>query len=215
MKNFNILIISVLLVAMFSSCTIEKRLHRPGFYVETQGHRESKKQHDFANTSNVNLQKTQSTVQQEEKNFSLSSSEAKTTSFLQPELNKTTEVIFAQNQTSTHSQLQQAVQISLKQQVASIVSENKKAWETYQAKALARGGDNQIIAILLCFFLGFLGIHSFYLGNKKKGIIQLVMFLVGIVTAIVVIGYLILSALGIWVLIDFIRLIIGDLGPGW
>lgn len=214
MKNFNILIFSVLLVAMFSSCTIEKRLHRPGFYVETQHVRESKKQHEFTNTSNVNIQTNKSIVQPEQ-NYTLTSTKAKSTSFQQPVLNKTAEILLAQNQTSTHAQLQQAVQISLKQQVASIVSENKKAWETYQAKTLAKGGDNQIIAILLCFFLGFLGIHSFYLGNKKKGIIQLVMFLVGIVTAIVVIGFLILTALGIWVLVDFIRLIIGDLGPGW
>ena len=67
-------------------------------------------------------------------------------------------------------------------------------------KALASGGDRtQIAAFLLCFFLGPLGIHSFYLGNTTKGIIQLLTF----------------GGLGIWAFIDLIRIIVGDLGPGW
>lgn len=56
--------------------------------------------------------------------------------------------------------------------------------------------NEKIIAILLCFFLGTLGIHRFYLGYTTIGIIQL--FTAG--------------GCGIWVLIDFIRLVIGDLG---
>ncbi|HIF61703.1 MAG TPA: TM2 domain-containing protein, partial [Candidatus Pelagibacter sp.] len=53
-----------------------------------------------------------------------------------------------------------------------------------------------------CLFLGFLGIHRFYLGYTLIGIIQ---FLTG-------------GGLMIWVLIDLIRLITGSLGPkdsGW
>ena len=52
-------------------------------------------------------------------------------------------------------------------------------------------------AILLCFFLGFLGIHRFYLGYTLIGIIQ---FLTGG-------GFL------IWVFVDFLRLLTGSLGP--
>ena len=50
-------------------------------------------------------------------------------------------------------------------------------------------------AILLCFFLGSLGIHRFYLGYTIIGVIQLLTF--G--------GFL------IWVIVDLIRLIIGSL----
>ena len=52
-------------------------------------------------------------------------------------------------------------------------------------------------AILLCFFLGFLGIHRFYMGYTLIGIIQL---LTGG-------GFL------IWMVVDFVRLITGSLGP--
>ena len=53
----------------------------------------------------------------------------------------------------------------------------------------------KLTAILLCFFLGSLGIHRFYLGYTLIGVIQLLTF--G--------GFL------IWVIVDLIRLIIGSL----
>ena len=48
-------------------------------------------------------------------------------------------------------------------------------------------------AFLLCFFLGILGVHRFYVGKIGTGILQLVT----------------LGGLGIWALIDCIMLIAG------
>lgn len=61
------------------------------------------------------------------------------------------------------------------------------------------GGDckSWIAALLLCFFLGGLGIHRFYLGYTWQGIVQL----------------LTLGGCGIWALIDFIRIIMRTLPP--
>ena len=62
----------------------------------------------------------------------------------------------------------------------------------------AAGAPKQwIVAVLLAFFLGTLGIHNFYLGYTTKGIIQLVL-------TITVIG---IFVSGPWALIDFILLI--------
>jgi hypothetical protein len=58
-------------------------------------------------------------------------------------------------------------------------------------------GSSQILALVLCFFVGLLGIHRMYLGYIGIGILQLVT----------------LGGFGIWTLIDFIRILIGDLGP--
>jgi TM2 domain-containing membrane protein YozV len=44
------------------------------------------------------------------------------------------------------------------------------------------------VALLLCFFIGFLGVHRFYVGKIGTGVLML----------------LTLGGLGIWNLIDFI-----------
>lgn len=51
-----------------------------------------------------------------------------------------------------------------------------------------------IAMILLCFFLGSLGIHRFYAGKIGTGILMIIT----------------LGGLGIWTLIDFIMIIIGN-----
>ena len=54
---------------------------------------------------------------------------------------------------------------------------------------------SKLIAMLLCFFLGSLGSHRFYLGYTLIGVIQLLTF----------------GGLLIWVIVDLIGLIIGSL----
>jgi TM2 domain-containing membrane protein YozV len=63
----------------------------------------------------------------------------------------------------------------------------------YMSTDTAVGSKSKLVAALLCFFLGFLGIHRFYVGKVGTGILQLLTF----------------GALGIWVLIDFIVILVG------
>ena len=46
-------------------------------------------------------------------------------------------------------------------------------------------GKEFIVAILLCIFLGTLGIHNFYLGEKKKGLLKLIATVAG---ALIIVG---------------------------
>ncbi len=48
--------------------------------------------------------------------------------------------------------------------------------------------------VMLCFFLGALGIHRFYVGKIGTGIVQLLTF----------------GGLGIWALVDFIMVVTGN-----
>jgi len=52
---------------------------------------------------------------------------------------------------------------------------------------------SRLAALLLCFFLGCLGVHRFYVGKVGTGIAMIFT----------------LGGLGIWILIDFIMIIVG------
>ncbi len=65
------------------------------------------------------------------------------------------------------------------------------------AAAAPSGEKSQLTALLICFFVGVIGIHRFYLGYPGIGLIQL----------------LTLGGCGIWTLIDFIMIITGNLKP--
>ncbi len=54
---------------------------------------------------------------------------------------------------------------------------------------------SRLVALLLCIFIGVLGVHRFYVGKVVTGIIQ-----------IVTIG----GFFGIWALIDLIMIIVGN-----
>jgi TM2 domain-containing membrane protein YozV len=57
-------------------------------------------------------------------------------------------------------------------------------------------------AYLLWLFFGMLGGHRFYLGKIGTAIVQLLMSVIGWLTVVVGIGFVILAIEGIWVLID-------------
>nr|WP_120491616.1 TM2 domain-containing protein [Corynebacterium lactis] len=69
---------------------------------------------------------------------------------------------------------------------------------------------SKVAAILLCFFLGGIGAHNFYLGHSGRGIAQLLLTIFGWATAIIFVGFFLLAAVSIWVLVDFVMLIIGS-----
>ena len=61
---------------------------------------------------------------------------------------------------------------------------------------------NPIVAYLLWFFLGFFGMHRFYMGRPKSALFQIILLILGLLFLIFLIGYLFLIALAIWVLLD-------------
>ena len=96
-------------------------------------------------------------------------------------------------QSSTHA-VKSSTVISKKAAVNAISNTNTKA---VKKNADPGEGKSQLIALILCIFVGVLGIHRFYLGYTMEGVVQLL-------TA---------GGCGIWSLIDLVRIITGDLKP--
>lgn len=106
----------------------------------------------------------------------------------------------------------------------------KNKLEKIAKKAQRAGDKSKVVAILLALFLGGLGIHDFYLGNKRNGFIKLGLYIVGLalyiigivsiatteaatIPALAIIGLVLLLGVGIWALIDLIRIITGSYQP--
>ena len=53
---------------------------------------------------------------------------------------------------------------------------------------------SRLVALLLCFFLGVIGVHRFYVGKIGTGVLMI----------------LTIGGLGIWALVDMIMIIIGS-----
>ena len=76
---------------------------------------------------------------------------------------------------------------------------------------MAASSKSKVVASLLCFFLWWAGVHRFYLGYTTIGIVQLVLTLVAFLTFIFGIGFLVLVGVEIWILVEFILILVGKL----
>lgn len=68
-----------------------------------------------------------------------------------------------------------------------------------------------VITLLLWFFLGGLGAHRLYLGQTGTGIAMLCMSVLGFLTTCIIIGYIPIAIVGIWVIVDLILILTGNL----
>ena len=69
---------------------------------------------------------------------------------------------------------------------------------------------SRLVALLLCWFLGGLGAHRFYVGKTGSAIGMFALLAIGVISSFFLIGFIFLVPLGIWSLVDFIMIITGS-----
>ena len=66
-------------------------------------------------------------------------------------------------------------------QIVDFSIDGENATSIYVEKNVVSGDKNKIVAAILAFFLGFFGVHKFYLGCKTAGIAMLLIFIFGMI----------------------------------
>ena len=94
------------------------------------------------------------------------------------------------------------------------------AYAQPQAPVVVAGTHSRIVAAVLAFFLGTLGIHDFYLGYKSRGITKLMLTVVGtvlyafrnstdsVVYLIAFAGSWMIAVVGIWSFVNFVQILL-------
>ena len=208
-KIFLCLGVSIMMV--LTSCTMQKRVYTSGYHIEWHnGNNATVKQDNSQTEEQKNYNKTTiatvSTINEEKtsnnktENTEINNDYNNPVAIVNENLvaSSTNDPnVYTSQQTNRwyssavqkNSNTQNDSKTIVKQSTSntkSTASENKKS-----------GDKSWIAALLLCIFLGALGVHRFYLGYTWQGIVQLL-------TA---------GGLGIWTLIDLIRIITKDLQP--
>lgn len=81
------------------------------------------------------------------------------------------------------------------------MADQSRAAMVYDAKK-----KSLLIAYLLWWFLGSLGVHRMYAGRVASGVAMLVVFVVSLALTIVAVGFVGLLVIGAWWLVDAILL---------
>ncbi len=66
---------------------------------------------------------------------------------------------------------------------------------------------SKLVALLLCLFLGTLGLHRIYIGRRQGGLLMLALSIIGAIFS----GGVITGLVTIWALVDLVCLCIGKL----
>jgi TM2 domain-containing membrane protein YozV len=194
----NLVLLGIVMSAFLSSCTMQKCVYSKGYYVDWFGDKHKsgvQKKSDDVTIINESAEAYLS-FSQNEGSVNNDVDAAQESNLITASAGSDDLIIVKEKRPAVSERKLSIAERALdKSQQGSYEVTELKAKSA--AAATPSGEKSQLTALLLCFFLGGLGIHRFYLGYTAIGIIQL----------------LTLGGCGIWALIDLIMIITGDLKP--
>lgn len=212
-----------LFLFIFSSCTIQKRIYAPGYYVEF--YKSNRK------ISIVNERNSESKLNDE--NITRNSTDTGNYDCCKYELTSTIDPNYIYKNEKGFEPLVQNVDLTPEKKKPNHNKLNSK-WKSgeklsNEEKPESKASEkSQVIAFVLCLFLGLLGAHRFYLGYKTFGAIYIAITVIAVLFALMIlfyitIGLLLVLAFLLWSiiaigliimwLVDLIRISIGSLKP--
>ncbi len=216
MKKLSILTLIALTIVFFDSCTTIKKRYSSGYTVVWNQKTKSKKLNSTVDlTSNKNkvvkIEETKTAIP----NVSISdaSNAVETEEVKAPRIKNVYETIEIENTVASNDESLLSLDLTtkwfknsndnIKSDSKAIESKiqnsqyEKKSKKKMKSSSQGEGDKSWVVALILCFFIGVLGIHRFYLGYTGLGVL-----------------YLLTGGLcGIGVFVDFIMLLTGSLKP--
>ena len=183
MKNLKPLLFSGLaLLLVLSSCTVEKRAYLSGYHIEWNRSKQNPDRQELANKDNgkTTEQNKIETVERSDNDITTTDN-SNSTIVIKGNITASLDnsIILPSNKPVSFSNKVNTVTAKTtsasetKTVIANKTTETKKKAEKNKS---AGGGKSQIVALILCIFLGLLGIHRFYLGYTGLGILYLFTF---------------------------------------
>jgi hypothetical protein len=177
-KSLHFVCAIMTLCIAFTSCTVDKRVHQPGWHVEWKGNAKNNVQKATAATEKHEAVAQHATtsvieeVQEQVTSTPVTTAEVTTVIAAPIELTASNTVApVASKKAVSHQQLSVP---------SNAVSSSVNAPFHYEhlnkaaaPKAAKGAGKSQLVAFLLCFFLGVFGVHRFYLGYTGMGLLYL------------------------------------------
>ncbi|MFZ4612053.1 MAG: TM2 domain-containing protein [Bacteroidia bacterium] len=205
---------------MLASCTLEKRVYNSGYNISWRSHQSTNSVEGFTEKTNneknnLNKPSVENSVFDESKEMSNKSISEnvlldETSTDLINSLSESDQIVASSENSlenvisfksfETKNQLISKTFVAKTQSKKSLKTNSQNKIIKKEANKIKKengGGKSKMVALLLCFFLGYLGIHRFYLGYTGWGIVYL--FTGGL--------------LGIGALVDFIRILLNMLKP--
>lgn len=168
------LLLGLAAMAALSSCTMEKRLYRPGHYIAwNSGKSASEKNKDKQAVPVTGQVNTITASSMDFETAAIDVVPAAVYAEKAPAAEQSKSVLPGKHFESGYSKPIIAPAKSKKETNKTHAVTIKKHKKAAYSKAAEGSGKNQIVALLLCFFLGLLGIHRFYLGYTGLGVLYL------------------------------------------
>ena len=189
--------IGLAIVLVLSSCTVEKRVYMSGYHIEWLNGKHNPDKNELANKDNSKKSDENKSVTVEQSQTADNSiAPTATEDNITASVDNNSIIIPSGKPVSFHKTVT-SVKENPTTETKTVVKQGTKKSKANKSNSASGGGKSQLVALLLCIFVGVLGIHRFYLGYIGIGIIQL----------------LTTGGCGVWALIDLIMIITGDLKP--
>jgi hypothetical protein len=179
---------------LLSSCSMEKRLYSSGYHIEWNKRNEASNKSKSAerHEKSIKAEKSEEVIQNTVLAEPANQIQKVEQNVVTASVDDKSFILSSPAEAIVH-EMEAVIKVESK------IIKNKAVTSPKVLKPNAtKGGDkNWLVAVLLCFFLGGLGIHRFYLGYTWQGVVQLLTF----------------GGFGIWALIDLFRIIFKNLKP--